>query len=492
MFKQAIFDTSFVSEEGYNLFPNIVGAGFNGDYSFISTLRALLAPRIGNDNIRLVFDSCNDHQGFQDSTDPSYLTRDICCRVTALNDDNSNTISVVNLTANGEINRVCLDTIMEYLPKCYNGWSLIQKVTEFYRKSFYVLCFINMERKNVALFVDNMDMRKMHYLQCSIFAFLPWYFDPKDGLSPIEMELVNSLREKTPEKYEETIEKIAKKYDMRTEHIRRLLGGFETIYEQNELKNTCKKIEEYLSEIESLNNRIGTFLKMKSEMEVRMLGLSAKIEQNNGDSEIMEYFLCNKKLVLENVSEDGDLDFSCKDYLTYFDDEIAKRMIDNPRSCIYNPRGRNGGKIIQPDDMKELMYAIFIDQTLKIKFCASYSFNLRANIRGKKYHHYGIGFRDCMPNPHIDRYACLGNNEHAINQLLANHDYITAIEQAISSCKSLNFADGAVMEEFMCRIYGIDDNNVNNRCIELPDGSVVTPVVAIAWLQTRKGVDGNE
>ena len=54
----------------------------------------------------------------------------------------------------------------------------------------------------------------------------------------------------------------------------------------------------------------------------------------------------------------------------------------------------------------------------------------------------------------------------------------------ISSCKGMNFADSAVMRIFMDRLYGVD-GYTHNRCIELPDGSVVKPTDAIEWLHEQ-------
>ena len=56
-----------------------------------------------------------------------------------------------------------------------------------------------------------------------------------------------------------------------------------------------------------------------------------------------------------------------------------------------------------------------------------------------------------IPNPHIDRYSCLGNYERTMNERLMENDAIGAIEQCISSCKSLNFSDSTVMEVLMDR-----------------------------------------
>ena len=136
--------------------------------------------------------------------------------------------------------------------------------------------------------------------------------------------------------------------------------------------------------------------------------------------------------------------------------------------------------------MKKLMYAIFIDQTLRIKLCSAYKFYLNGNVEGLSGHRYGYEFRECTPNTHIDRYSCLGNYQRVINECLRRNDYIGAIEQCVASCKSLNFADSTVMSEFMSRLYGISNYDVNIKCIELPDGRVVEPKDAIAWLNEQE------
>ena len=140
--------------------------------------------------------------------------------------------------------------------------------------------------------------------------------------------------------------------------------------------------------------------------------------------------------------------------------------------------------------MKMLMEAIFLKQSIRIKMCAAYRFEFGVQVTGLKGYHYSSDFREFTPNTHIDAYQCLGNYRQAINQLIKDNDYIMALEQCIASVKSLNFGDSTVMSEFMSRMYGISDYNVNIRCIELPDGRVVEPKEAIEYLKSE--VNENE
>ena len=487
MFKSVINSTPLTSSAANSFFQNIVGEGFRDDFSFLATLRALVAPRMGNDDkIYLSFTHSSYSVNDVRSNPVRKVLNAICGDVDAVRGIPNGTIRVHDFySSTQEDNYACLELVKSSFAERYEGWHMIQKVTEFYRKNFYVICFINPEKKSVFVFVDNMDIRRMHYLQCSIFAFLPWYFAPEAGVSEIEMELINSLREKTSTKYEECIARIASQYDFRTQKIRTLLVGFETRYEKVECDKVRSTIQDYIYEIDRLNEQIGEYLRCKADQEVRLLGLQTKIAQNEGDSEIMEYFLCNRKLVLESVT-DTEMTFGCMDYLEYFDEDMAKKMIENKRSYVYRPNGRMCNNYIPEDDMKMLMTAIFLDQTIRMKLCAAYRFRLNGSVDALSHYTYGYEFRDCMPNTHIDAYRCMGNYSTTINRLLRDNNYIGALEQCIASCKSLNFADGTVMEEFMRRIYGMSDSNVNTRCIELPDGTVVSPKEAIEWLKAQK------
>lgn len=486
MFKQVIGSTQLTTDAANSFFQHIHGDSFQYDLSFISTLRALVAPRMKEgDSIALYFRQSNYSANQLSSLSAKNAVREVCY-LDQFNDHDR--ILIHNFcSVSQESNYAWMELMKSTFTSVYKDWHCLDKVTEFFKKTFYVLCFINPETKGVVIFVENMDIRRMHYLQCSIFAFLPWYFDPKLGVSEVEMELIESLRDKTSTKYEDCIAKIAEQYDFRTARIRQLLSGFETKYENVECERIRLKIQNCIQNIDSLNDQIGSYLKTKNESEIYLLGLEAKIANSSEESEIMDYFLRNDKLVLERVTDDSMV-FAVKTYLEYFDEDLAERVIKNDASYVYRPNGRGCNNIIPAEDMRMLMTAIFLDQVLHIKFCAAYQFNMNGSVVALSRYAFGADCRDCTPNPHIDRYACLGNYQRAINELLEHHDYIGAIEQCAASCKSLNFSDSPVMQEFMRTMYGISDywDSINIKCIELPNGNVVTPVDAINWLKAQE------
>lgn len=487
MFKTNIQATPLTTDAANAYFSNITGEKFGADNSFLATLRALVAPRMKeNETLTLSFWR-SSFNAAEVSSAPGNRVVDAICAGHDM-DDMVGRIIIHNLSSDTESNKANLQILESCFTRQYTGYHRLEKVKEFYRKSFNVDCYINPERKSAIVFVDKLDNKKLHYLQVSILAFLPWYFDPADGVSELEMELLYSLRETTSEKYESCLARIAEKYDFKTARIRQLLGGFETRFERIECDRVRMEIANYDREINRLNDQIGSLLAERNGSCIQLLGLETKIANGGGESEIMDYFLCNGKLYLENVT-DTDMYFAVKDYLTYFDQDMAERIINNRGSFVYHGDRDGECRDMSAAQMKRLMTEIFLSETprLRIKFCAAYRFSLNGNVSPQHHHTFGYEFADAMPNTHVDGFACMGNYTKTINELLKNHNYISAIEQCVASCKSLNWGDSPVMKQFMKAMWGENDYGHNNRCIELPDGSVVKPVEAVKWLEGQDG-----
>ena len=482
MFKNTIQQTPFTTTEADNYFSHISGETFQYDKSFIATLRASLADRVPEgESVAVYFYALR----YSKSEVSRQSTDDFVGRILNANSLENGSVTVASFTSYQEDNIAALEAVKVSYTNVFPSWTRLEKITEFFRKQFYILCFVEPENKKVVLFVDNLDIKKLHYIQCSIAAFMPWYFTGNPPVSEDEMSLFKSLREKTSQNYEAILARMAEKYDFRSAKIKRLLAGFETRFEEKECSQMRRNIESCDSNIASLSRQIGEWLNQRRDYEIRLLGLETKIASNSKESEIMDYFLCNKNITLESVNNDYIV-FTTRGYLEYFDDDMAENIISNPDSYVYKPNGRACNNIIPEEDMKKLMTAIFIDQKLRIKFCAAYKFKFGQWVEALSSYSYGSECRECMPNTHIDNHSCLGTYESHITKLITQNNYIGAIAQCMASCASLNFGDSTVMKGFMKNIYGIADRTVNNRCIETPDGVVRTPKEAIAWLKEQE------
>lgn len=477
MFRNPVTETPLTSDAANAYFRGkITGGAWNRDISFIATLRALLGEKIGDDHLELSF-------GDSGGNAPSSASGSDLDDVFGPYSEDHTLIHIHSFrSASADASTAWMEYTKKHFEKRFPGFHVIDKVSQFFRKYFNVLCFVNPERKSVALFVQNMGLREMHFLQCGIFAFLPWYFNQDEGVTDLEMQLIQSLREKSSDSYEACIARFAERYDFRTARIQQLLDGFESRYERIQIDGLRRELERRMATISDLNDRIGRELAQKRDTETRLMGLELKVSQDDGESEIMQYFLCNRKLSLREVDE-TTMTFVAMDYLTYYDEEMAKRVIQNRGSYVYSYHGA-----LTEDQMEKLMTAVFLDHKLRVKFCAAFKFQLEGNVSAIAGYNYGAECREYMPNPHLDRYRCLGNYAQAINACLSDRNYIGALEQSLASCKSLNFADSAVMNVFMKRLQGREESNV--RCIELPDGTVVRPKEAVEYLMKEEEAHG--
>lgn len=477
MFKNEISSSPLMNEPANTLMSNISGDRFMGDCSFVATLRALLFNRIPRDeeiNFRISRSDYSvsdvEHARKRD------MVKNICNHNNQIGKQGGFALHYFN-NMTQKANQDCFAVIVEEFENTYPGYKKLDKITEFYRKAFPVVCFLNTELKSIALFIEQMDYRRFHYLQCAIFPMVPWYFDPKAGVSDLEMSLVKSLMENTPDAYRDCIAKICETFDFRSEVIKSKLAGFELRFIKDALAASEGQYRDIADRIADFNRRLGEELQKMNDLNFRISGMRQKLEEGDEESEIMDYFLRNKNLTLID-SNGAQIDFIVRAKLEYYDPEMAESAINNKHSLLYT-RGNYFGI----DDRERLYKAIFVDNIISVNVCAAFQLSINGGVVTRGGYHFGEEFNNCMPHPHIDQYNCMGDYVRIVNELMQRHDYIMALEQCIASARSLNFADGTVLSHFISTLF---DGGSRSRCLELPDGRVVKPEDAVKWLNEQK------
>lgn len=477
MFKNEISSSPLMNEPANTLMANISGDRFMGDCSFVATLRALLFNRIPRDE-RITLRISRSDYSVDDvaRTRKRDMVKNICNHNNQIGQQGGFALHYFN-NMTQKANQDCFAVIAEEFENTYPGYKKLDKITEFYRKAFPVVCFLNTELKSIALFVEQMDYRRFHYLQCAIFPMVPWYFDPKAGVSDPEMNLVKSLMESTPDVYRDCIAKICETFDFRSEVIKSKLAGFELRFIKDALASSEGQYQEIAERIADFNRRLGEELQKMTDLNFRISGMRQKLEEGDDESEIMDYFLRNKNLTLID-SSGAQVDFIVQAKLEYYDPEMAERAIDNSNSLLYTRGGH-----VRAEDRKRLYKAIFVDNIISVNVCAAFQLSINGGVNTRGGYPFGEEFNNCMPHPHIDRYNCMGDYVRIVNDLMQRHDYIMALEQCIASTRSLNFADGTVLSHFISTLF---DEGSHSRCLELPDGRVVKPTDAVKWLNEQK------
>lgn len=476
MFKEPVQNTVFHDAEIDSFYQGkIYGDSYLGDDSCLSTLRALLYPRMTPDDTLSLyfFERGALSQGYLSESDHY---RSIASNILDLGFlTYSNTLHIVNIYGsqslvdkNIEILADKFHDIISYNYDINNQeWEQLKKVTDLFRKQFSVLCFINKEKRSVLVFVNNLNLTKLHYLQCAILGMFPWYFSPEQGVSDDEMSLINTLRNHDIHDYLDALKKIAEKTDYRTDFIKGKLGDFENRLLKLKQVECSRCIESNKNKIENYFASIKSLYKENTDYEIYILGLESKISEND-KPEIMEYFLSNKNLDLVSA-DDSSITFNVRGYISFFDEDIVEKVINNTSSFAYSHCSSKYTK----DVVEKFMTEIFIEQNYKISTCGQYKIYLQGDVAGVTDILWSDKYEHCLPNPHINEYGCLGDNRSVIVEALTQHNYILAIEQCSASIRNLNFADHTVMNVFMSRIFG---SYIDKPILESSTcGNVLTP-----------------
>lgn len=465
------------------IFPNISGGRNRNDASILAVMRALLPERMPDgENICVSFPR-------------SSFSKDVIKNITSLrkffdeerNGEYTSTLVIHSLENDEENNIGLMKNVRDVIAKRDDKeFETLDLISEFFeRAQFKAEFIINRSTKTTVVLISNLGMKATHLLGSIVPVLLPWYFGDIDRRPEgEEVDLLKTLTQKTPADFQERIEKFAEKFDFRTARIKTLLKGFETVVERAQLGSVERAIRDCDRHMQECLERHATYLRDRENHEVRLLGLQQKIA-SGGDSEIMEYFLCNSKLHIADVYE-GTLTFIAEGYLDEYDPEIFDRVISNTHSVFYNYHDDKYTK----EDVAMLLKAIWgEDSKLKIKTCAAYRLDLNnMSLSGVQGFDFPPSFVNYLPNQHIQQYQCTGNFSEQFAICMREHNYIGAIEQCVASCRNINMGDSTVCQAFMQKIF----SSSAKRFIELPDGTLCTPFKALEWLKNGENTETEE
>lgn len=477
MFKELMISSSFTSETADCVFPNVCGDRYVGDVSFIATLRALVSNRMSKDDTLYlrIKNRAIRSQAIKDGS--------VSDKLSALSiGGENNSICIYKLSSeDSEGCRLAMDFLDEYFVKTYPQFVELKDLRAFVAKNANMRFYINEDDRSILVFAENLNIRLYHYIQSLISRLLPWYFKDKP-LNSDERELVKSLIQKTPDDYKRLIEEFAKKYDFREQKIKRMLDGFETAAKRNQLKCVERAIKNVEDDIEININQYKALLRKREEDMIRKDGLTAQIKAGIKDSEIMEYFICNRHLNPVNVCE-SELEFIVSCYLENFDLDMYERISNNFDSYMYGTYDVTNDVFKEATVRKKFFDAIFSDDPLlKIKTCAFYCCDLLGSVSTQRRYEFPSEYADMLPNAHLHVHSCLGNQKPLIEEALRRGDYIGAIEQCVCSAKSINIGESSTFPFVAKEIFSANAKKI----IELPDGTSCTPTEALKWLEEQE------
>lgn len=498
MFAKEIDSVSLATDIADELFPNITGSVYGRDVTFIATLRALLHQRVpAEERVRMYYTSrrvTKREEELYGKKGSKYLAKCFEAATDVLKEGSTGILHIHSVRAPNEEDLKAgfqfIDNDATLISQGYEPVADLQAFMEQPKIKIPARFFIHKERKNTVVFIANIDIKRWHFIQAMIPRYFPWYFAEKP-ITEEDAALIKSLNNRYAPDYEDLIERIAQKFDFRKAKLRKQLKDFETGMDRvtlervkRDIKNTEGKIEEYL-------RYIGDYYRQLEEHRIKMCGLENRIVTCKGgeDSEMMQFFVANKGLHLINADHEY-FEFIVTTTIDNYDVDMFSRLIKNHRSAFYRDYRDNtttyGNADMTDERIEKLMRAIFEKEQLKLRVCAAYRMDFtRAGVVGCKnyeFRHVLPGYKDFTPNQHIQYYGCLGNNHGLMVQSLKNHDYIGAIIACMASAKNMNLSESNTITRFMQKVLSPDAG----RFIEMPDGSIKTPLDAVKWLEEEE------
>ena len=170
----------------------------------------------------------------------------------------------------------------------------------------------------------------------------------------------------------------------------------------NALRNAISDLQEAQKKLFYLENQINTY----------------------DYTEVVEYLMQHPYIKkIEPFSNAAKLDLTIEAPILYYDEEYA-RMLE-----------------LKPWWM-DLVKEVFLER----KYTLWTRCKLQLNLTNFQIQPETTATDDhLIGHPHVDRYACLGNHDEAIQDWLLNKDYIGCIEQIVAMAFNLNFTDGTVI-----------------------------------------------
>ena len=468
MFEQQIANTKLAGMLADCMFRRISGCGYDGDISFISTLRAMLMHIDLGDN-SVTFNVATAHLDDMNTPDG--------CSALLQHHLKPDTITYLAISAPAT-ESVATNTEQFFVHSAPEMAHEFMDVREFFAQKMACRAMINEQTRSALIVVLSSNMKKHHLAQCIMPKLMPWYFTGV-SLSALQRRLLSSLTERYQDTYERTLNAIADTDWYRQRSNSAAMSAFKRRGLQRKKDNVEKRIRDHQSRIDILNQDLIAELRSINDMNLQLNGVLLAIEsEDSGNDDLTDFLTANPDV--EIMSIDGDyMQILVKSYLDVYDPDAYASMSRNPNSWYWSDSSATTGPFISRQARKQVLDAIFSDNpTFKIRSFGIYKMNCNTSEVGGS----GGRYSDVVPvdryaNPHLYYASCLGSYRSTISRAMTNGDIVGAISQCIASAHSVNVTESATFRH-LCRDIFVNDQPI----LEGPEGRLFTTLQAYEYL----------
>lgn len=482
MFKENISETALTTVTAEGIFNNRITAdNFRGDATFAATARALFHQRIlANERIRIGFTNTVLHGGCVDA-------QTITDTVSDMTDGDLKILSVSVRSDSGDgWAKKCKKTMHECLPDMYEMDDICSFMS---RNGMNAVIFTNAPHDpavpkspttntKTIVVIESLSLTRWHFLQTIISRLLAKWFTEKPLTAEERDGIIMGLKAETPGLYIDAINRYAEQLDLRGENIKAKLSDFEVRFEKERADSMEKALSSIDRRISEYSEKIGEQLVERDRTVAELWGYRNHVGEESHAT--MDFFLCNKNLVLDNVTRDS-ISFYAYGYLDNYDPDKATATFAKGKCNSWLEYNEDFG--VCDNDAILLYKALFLDNIVKVRLWSYFKIALRgdATVRAGAGEKKPAEIQHALCNPHHCYHNCLGDYSRIINEAMVSRDIIGAISQCQIATRGINLMEHASYKYFSRDLF----NPELGEIIELPDGSWVTANDAITWLRNE-------
>lgn len=408
---------------------------------------------------------------------PDFSIRYIYCR------DLQKLSGYINSENNEAISFIYLASDIESEDNLPSGGTSFPKHDKFLQDKLNTSVTVKVYNKNTILVCcRRMTLAVFHVVQIFLPAYLPDLF--KDiPFTDAERNLLVSLSKLTSDPFKKEMQSMLMEPEFRKYLLYTQMCGFEKRIRQRKYDAAMEQVNNILRNMEQAMERYRVACTQKRSAEALARGLKDEMDDVSGHTEFEEY-LCENKL-LSNINIAGNsISFIIKTFVNpYLPDDWESL---SSRGSIFSGYGRTNSVLDDEENLKLLLDAIFSrNHTLKLKMCAVISMDYYGSsvtsVTGYNYEEIDPDFKNYVPNAHLDRHNCFGQNKLDILEQMNNGDMIGAVECCINVAKRINVSEGATFGPF---VESLKRNK--GKCIVCEkDGQEMTIKEAVKYLKEK-------
>lgn len=472
MFEQKVTETKLAGSIADCMFRRISGGSYEGDISFISTLRALLMHTdLGNRSLKFATGSMPLGDVASEELFASALQ-------TYLLPDHI-TYVCVNAPIGKDVGEATQEFFSQPAPEDAHEF---MDVRTFFMSKMACRAMICEQSRSSVILVLSSTLKKHHLAQCIIPKLLPWLFEDVQ-LTLLQRTLLTSLTMRYGDTYLHTIQAICDTDTYRQRQAGAAMLAFKRSSLEKQKTSTESQIRAFQERVDVLNSDLLAQYRALSYENLKLSGIMMALASDDIDDNGLQAFLAANNNV-EVISMDGDsMKIMIKSYLNVYDPDAYSSIARNQHSWYWSNSATASGPFMLKENRKMVMDAIFSDTpTFKIRSFGIYTLNCANNrVEGSGGRYSDHAPTDRYANPHLYYASCLGSYRAPIQRALTRGDIVDAISQCIASAHSVNVTESATFRHLCTDIF-----NSEYPILEGPNGNTYTVRQAYEYLRDNQ------